>query len=160
MVIPLFGPNGKERSSQLRLDEVPNNGTRYVSPTTNERPVVMDIHPFNADKLRDVKVPLWITEREESRRCATTAGLCCVALMSVTMWTRKDDKGNVTALPEWQSIELRERNVYIAFDSDVTTKAPVRKALTKLKTTSLKGRGAFVHTVYLPSGEGRCRGRS
>ena len=23
MVIPLFGPNGKERSSQLRLDEVP-----------------------------------------------------------------------------------------------------------------------------------------
>ena len=116
----------------------------------------MDIHPFNADKLRDVKVPLWITEGVKKADAATTAGLCCIALMGVTMWTRKDDKGNVTALPEWQSIELQERNVYVAFDSDVTTKAPVRKALTKLKTF-LEGRGAFVHTVYLPSGEGRAK---
>lgn len=151
LVIPIYGPDGEQQSAQLRLDVAPA-GMRYVSPARSERPVTMDVHPLNAPKLADASVDLWITEGVKKADAATSAGLCCLALMGVTMWTRKTDKGNVTALPEWEAIELRERNVYIGFDSDVTTKVPVRKALSKLKTF-LEGRGAFVHTLYLPNGE-------
>lgn len=151
LMVPIYGPDGEQQSAQLRLDVAPV-GMRYVSPARTERPVTMDVHPLNAPKLNDESVDLWITEGVKKADAATSAGLCCVALMGVTMWTKKGDKGNVTALPEWDAIELRERNVYIAFDSDVTTKEPVRKALAKLKTF-LENRGAFVHTVFLPDGE-------
>jgi hypothetical protein len=151
LIIPICGPDGEQQSAQLRLDVAPV-GMRYVSPARAERPVTMDVHPFNASKLSDESVDLWITEGVKKADAATSAELCCVALMGVTMWTKKNDKGNVTALSEWEAIELRERNVYIAFDSDVTTKEPVRKALAKLKTF-LENRGAFVHTVFLPDGE-------
>jgi hypothetical protein len=151
LMIPIFGPNGEQQSAHIRLDVAPV-GMRYASPARSERPVTMDVHPLNAPKLSDASVELWITEGVKKADAATSAGLCCIALMGVTMWTRKSDKGNVTALPEWDNIELRERNVYVAFDSDVTTKVPVRKALAKLKTF-LENRGAFVQTVYLPNAE-------
>jgi len=151
LVIPIYGPDGEQQSAQLRLDVAPV-GMRYVSPARVERSVTMDVHPLNAPKLSNASVDLWITEGIKKADAATSAGLCCIALTGVTMWTKKDDRGNVTALPEWDAVELRERNVYIAFDSDVTTKVPVRKALAKLKTF-LEGRGAFVHTVHLPNAQ-------
>jgi hypothetical protein len=151
LIVPIWGVTGEQESAQLRLD-ITEAGMRYKSPAKSERPVTMDIHPRNASKLSDPSVDLWITEGVKKADAATTRGLCCVALMGVAMWTKKDDKGNVTALPEWDAIELRERNVYIAFDSDVMSKPQVSKALSKLKAF-LEGRGAFVHTVYLPNGE-------
>jgi hypothetical protein len=151
LMIPIYGPSGEQESAQLRLDIAPVSA-RYASPARSERPVTMDVHPFNAPKLGDASIELWITEGVKKADAATSKGLCCIALMGVTMWTKRDEKGNVTALPEWESIELHERNVYIAFDSDVSTKTMVAKALGKLKTF-LKNRGAFVHTVYLPNAE-------
>jgi hypothetical protein len=138
LMIPIYGSEGEQESAQLRLD-IASVGLRYASPARSERPVTMDVHPLNAPKLADATVDLWITEGIKKADAATSKDLCCIALMGVTMWTKKDEKGNVTALPEWESIQLHERNVYIAFDSDVTTKQPVRKALVKLKTF-LEGR--------------------
>ena len=49
----------------------------------------------------------------------------------------------------------RDRTVYLAFDSDIVTKEPVRKALEHLGE-HLKRKGATVHVIHLPQ-EGQRR---
>jgi hypothetical protein len=67
-----------------------------------------------------------------------------VTLLGVQCW-RTDD---------WDRIALDERDVYIAFDSDVMVKRAVHTALEQLGEF-LAARGATVHYVYLPEDEGK-----
>ena len=62
-------------------------------------------------------------------------------------------RGGTTALADWESITLKERLVYIVFDSDVMTKTSVSQALARLKAF-LEGRHAHVRLIYLPTGPG------
>lgn len=148
LVIPIFDATGNEVSVQLRPDE-PLDGAKYVSPKKHEQQMHLDTHPRIIPKLRDASVDLWITEGIPKADSAISRGLCCVGLLGVWMAFRKNAKGGVEVLPGWDSIVLRERNVYIAFDSDIMDKPNVRQALTRLRTF-LNGRGAFTHVVYLP----------
>ena len=59
----------------------------------------------------------------------------------------------VQQIPDWEAVALNNRDVYVAYDSDVTAKPGVRAALARLKAF-LEGRGAAVWMVYLPPGEG------
>jgi uncharacterized protein DUF3854 len=55
-------------------------------------------------------------------------------------------------LADWEYIALKERWVYIGFDSDVMQKPDVHSALSRLKSF-LESRGATVRPIYLPPGE-------
>ena len=92
-----------------------------------------------------------MTEGLRKADAAVSRGLACVALMGVWTWRGTNDAGGKTALADWEGIALNERLVYLAFDSDVTTKASVQLALARLKRF-LESRGARVLVVYLPSG--------
>ncbi len=55
--------------------------------------------------------------------------------------------------PEWETVPLNGRKVYIAFDSDLMEKSQVRGALARL-SFFLKSKGAEVLFIFLPSSEG------
>lgn len=74
-----------------------------------------------------------------------------VALLGVWNWRGTNEFGGKTALPEWESIALNDRQVYIVFDSDVMLKPQVYAALVRFKSF-LEGREARVAVVYLPAG--------
>jgi Domain of unknown function (DUF3854) len=76
-----------------------------------------------------------------------------VALLGVWNWRGSNSEGGKTALAIWESVALKDRTVYIAFDSDVMLKPAVNDALVRLGAF-LKRRGANVAYIYLPSGDG------
>lgn len=154
LIVPTYNYKREKVTYQLRLDypvKMAKGGTlRYKSPRKDERRTFFDIHPRNADKLAGNE-PLWITEGVRKADAATSKGLCCIALMGVDMWQSKDVKDRPAALPEWSFVNLKGRDVFLAFDSDVMTNPKVQAALTRLRTY-LTGRHAIVHDVILPGG--------
>src|SRR5262249_36808050 len=113
--------------------------------------MVLDVPPSVQSKLGDPNVDLWLTEGARKADAAASAGLCCVALLGVWNWRGSNDLGGKLVLSCWDAIALNDRKVFIAFDSDVTTKPEVAKALARLKAV-LEQRGARVRIVQLPSG--------
>lgn len=152
LMIPMYeDASGAIASYQCRLDEPLEDGTRYKSPTRWERAVMMDMHPRIATNLKDVK-ELWITEGVKKADALLSRGIPCLALMGVEMWKARDEEGRSSALALWDKIPLAEMSIRIIFDSDVSTKPAVERALDKLKTFLVK-RDAFDTKVkYLPNG--------
>jgi hypothetical protein len=150
LVIPIYNAAGVKTTLQLRPD-APRGDAKYVSPKKGENEMRLDTHPRIITRLADKKIDLWITEGILKADSAISRGLCCIGILGVWMAFRKNSHGGVEALPGWDSVELRERNVYIAFDSDIVDKPQVRKAMIRLRTF-LQGRGAFTRDVRLPCG--------
>jgi hypothetical protein len=95
---------------------------------------------------------LWITEGCKKTLSGVGAGLCIIGLMGVDGWVvRMQPNLPSEPLPDWDEIELRRRQVFIAFDSDVMTKPEVKGARDRL-TVFLRKRGATVFPVYIPNG--------
>ena len=100
--------------------------------------------------LNDVEVPLLITEGAIKADSAASLGLVAISLAGVDGWMRKG-----AALPAWDDfVPLKGRQVLLAYDSDVTTKASVHAALVRLGNF-LRRSGARVEVVRLPPGENR-----
>jgi hypothetical protein len=95
--------------------------------------MVIDVPPGARDWLGNPSVPLWITEGARKADAGVSAGMCCLALLGVWNWRGKNDDGGLTALPDWELIHLKDRDVYLVFDSDVTLKPAVAAALRRLK---------------------------
>ena len=70
-------------------------------------------------------------------------------MSGVWNWRGTNELGGKTALPDWESIALNDREVFLVFDSDVMTKSGVHLALSRLKAF-LESRHARVKVVYLP----------
>lgn len=155
VLIPVWGAGGKVSLYQARPDapRVDPRGRAVKYETVAGARMVLDVHPVVRDRLADPAIPLWITEGVRKGDAAVSAGLCCVALLGVWNWRGTNAFGGKAALPEWESIALNDRIVYIAFDSDVMTKTSVFQALARLKAF-LDSRRARVQLVYLPSGPG------
>ena len=115
--------------------------------------MVLDVHPQVRSKLGDPKVPLWVTEGVKKGDALVSHGCITVALLGVNNYRGTNSDGGKTVLPDWESIALNDRRVYICFDSDVMLKAPVHSALSRL-ASFLRSRGAKVAFVYLPAGQG------
>lgn len=99
--------------------------------------------------LGDPRLPLWITEGSKKADALASQGACALSLTGVWGFKGKNELGGVVFLSDWDYIALGERTVYLAFDSDATTKRPVRQALERL-TEHLCRHGAHVLTVNLP----------
>src|SRR5215210_2867664 len=154
LLMPVFSPAGEVILHQSRPDEPrikDGKALKYETPYGSR--MTIDVHPSMRDRLGDPSVPLWITEGIKKGDSLTSRGLCTVTLLGVWNWRGTNEHGGKTALPEWEDIALNGRHVYIVFDSDVVVKPPVQHALRRFRAF-LETRGAELHIVYLPHGEG------
>jgi hypothetical protein len=152
LLIPLHNVHGKASGYQLRPDdprEVRRKRIRYETPKGARLQV--DVPPAAREHLADPSVDLVITEGVRKSDAAVSKGLCCIDLLGVWGWRGKNDKGGMTVLADWESIALKGRKVFLAFDSDVSCKPSVRIAMERLKAF-LEHRGATVKVIYLPAG--------
>ena len=154
MVVPLHSPTGKLVAHQTKPDkprkDKKGKAQKYETPhrTDKTKPGIhLDVHPRNAPKMGDASVPLWIVEGVKKADSLASRGECAVALQGVDGWRSNGP------LPEWNDIELRGRQVFVAYDSDASTNHRVRQALSSL-VSFLQSRGAIVRVVYIPSGTG------
>jgi hypothetical protein len=154
LLFPVHSPSDEVMLYQSRPDEPrikDGKAIKYETPSGSR--MTIDVHPFMREKLGDPSVPLWITEGIKKGDSLTSRGLCTATLLGVWNWRGTNEHGGKTALPEWEYIALEERKVYVVFDSEVMVKSQVHKALSRLRGF-LESRGAEVHVIYLPHGEG------
>jgi hypothetical protein len=153
--IPVWGVQGEIVSYQIRPNEprIGRNGkpVKYETPAGSH--MALDIPPTIRHLIPDPAIPLWITEGIKKGDALASHACCAVGLIGVWNWRGTNEHGGKTALPDWESIALNERLVYIVFDSDVMVKPPIHQALERL-AEFLKNRKATVRFVYLPSNNG------
>jgi putative DNA primase/helicase len=158
ILIPLYSPLGGKPLWQLRPDEprreVKGNKVKIrkyeLAPFSENR---LDAHPRIQPQLKNVSIPLWITEGVKKADALISAGECAIALIGVWNFKGKSRdplaNGSSVLLADFDAIAFNGRTVYIAFDSDVMRKTPVQQALARL-TAILRQRGAHVFHIYLP----------
>src|SRR5262249_33204306 len=149
LVIPLHDYRGEICGYQIRPDAprtLKGKIVKYESPAGSR--LTIDAPACVRDLLGLPDRPLWITEGSKKADAAAARGICCVCLLGVWGWRGKNEQGGSTALPDWESIALKGREVVLAFDSDVTIKKQVRAALCRL-TSFLNSRGARVRICML-----------
>src|SRR5437879_2093498 len=154
LLIPIWSAAGERASYQARPDEPrvrDRKPMKYETPSGST--MLLDVPPRARPGIGDPARPLFITEGVRKADAAVSRGLCCLALLGVWNWRGTNEWGGKTALPDWELVALKERQVYLVFDSDVMLKAPVHAALARLKAF-LESRGAHVALIYLPPGEG------
>lgn len=149
LLIPVINVHGEVALHQLRPNKprvVKGKALKYETPAGTR--MVLDVHFFAREQVGDPATPLFITEGIRKADAAVSIGLCCIGLLGVWNWRGSNDKGGKVALPDWESVALGKRDVYIVFDSDVMTKPEVHDALARLKAF-LESRKAKVCVVYL-----------
>jgi len=148
LLIPLHGTDGTVRLHQYRPDsprlDKDGRPRKYETPWRSR--LCLDVPPGVLAAIGEPAVPLWVTEGARKADAAVTAGLCCIALLGVDGWQSQG-----VTLPDWKDVPLRDREVVVAFDSDVMTKPSVAGALARF-TAWLDSRGAKVRHVILPDG--------
>jgi len=125
---------------------------KYDSPAGSSNR--LDCPPRSQKMLGNPQVPLWITEGSKKADALASRGACAISVTGVWGFKGKNQFGGITFLVDWDYVALRNRTVYLAFDSDVVTKEPVRKALEHIGE-HLKRKGASVHIIQLPQLEGQ-----
>lgn len=153
LLIPLYGSNGKPVSVQLRPD-TPRE-SRNGKPIKYEIPrgstLILDIPPSCTRLIGNPSMGLFVTEGIKKGDSLASLGLAAIALNGVWGWRGKNEQGGSVALAEWESIALKNRQVYIVFDSDSITNIMVQKAESRL-ARFLEGRGATVKILRIPLG--------
>jgi Domain of unknown function (DUF3854) len=154
LLIPVWGVAGQVVNYQSRPDtpRMNRDGDIIKYETPGKSRMRLDIHPHVRQRLGDPAVPLFITEGVRKSGAGVSIGLCCIALLGVWNWRGKNEQDGKVALPEWESVALNGRQVYVCFDSDVMVKPEVHAALSRFKPF-LEHRGAKVAIIYLPPGE-------
>jgi hypothetical protein len=139
LLIPIHDVEGQKGAVwQFRPDEP--DGDRKYELRAGDKPV-LDIPPSALPHLKDINVPLFVTESPLKADSGISNGLkCCIAVLGVSNWKGKG----------WTSIELDGRIVYLVFDNDYISNPQVRAMLRQLKDM-LEKRNAEVHIIKLPS---------
>jgi hypothetical protein len=154
LLIPVADVHGIRRFAQYRPDKPRSlNGkpAKYEIPPKTR--LVLDVPRGVAGKLTEPGVPLWITESPVKADAAVSAGLACIATFGVWGWKGTNAKGGRAALPDWDSIAVNGRPVFLVPDSDVAENPNVAHAARRLGGY-LAARDAIVRYVLLPSGPG------
>jgi hypothetical protein len=155
ILIPLRSVDGNEAGCQFRPDHPRTNRgkpVKYESPAGSSNRV--DCPPRCHEMLGNPQVPLWITEGSKKADALASHEACAISVTGVWGFKGKNQYGGITFLTDWDYIALKGRKVYLAFDSDIVTKEPVRKALEHIGE-HLRRKGASVHIIQLPQLEGQ-----
>jgi Domain of unknown function (DUF3854) len=154
LLVPLLRKDGSTWGYQYRPDSPrltdADRAVKYETPAGQR--AGLDVPPGAGSALDDPNIRLLVTEGTRKADSAWSHGLACVALPGVWSWRGTNLVGGKTALPEWHDVALNGRRVVLAFDSDVTSKRPVRAALTAL-AGYLESKGAKVEYLHLPDDE-------
>jgi hypothetical protein len=145
LVIPTYSPSGAA-GFRLRPNNPISPGRKYEQPYGVGS--ILDVHPFNLERVRNLDVELWVTEGEKTADSLASRGECVISIPGVHNFAVKDSKG-VEGLPCWEHVPLNARVVTVVYDSDARTNAGVLLALKRL-VALLENRGADVYVVYLP----------
>jgi hypothetical protein len=158
ILIPLWSVDGKEAGYQFRPDHPRTNGrgktVKYESPSGSSNR--LDCPPRCQNMLGNPQIALWITEGSKKADALASKGACAVSVTGVWGFKGKNQFGGITFLTDWDYIALKNRTVYLAFDSDIVTKEPVRKALEHIGE-HLRRKGATVQIIHLPQLEGQSK---
>jgi hypothetical protein len=146
LYVPMFSPDGITQGCQIRPDRPRKGGPKYESPAGSS-PVV-DVHPRMLEEVRHGSGPLLITEGAKTGDASTSRGIPTVVLAGVWMWCVPKVKP-YRLKSCFDHIQLADREVFVAFDSDCMAKANVQDALAAL-VAALEERGAAVKVIYLP----------
>jgi hypothetical protein len=147
LLIPVWNTRGEISNYQLKPDNLrsTDDGKPNKYETAANGRICLDVPTAARPLLHDAEAPLWITEGAKKVDAAVSNGISCtIGLLGVWMW-----RGEKRTLRDWDDIWLKNREVIIAFDSDVMTKASVRGALEAL-TSTLTYLGARVRYCLLP----------
>jgi len=158
ILIPLWSVDGKEAGHQFRPDHPRTNGrgkpVKYESPTGSSNR--LDCSPRSQKAIGNPQVPLWITEGSKKADALASKGACAISVTGVWGFKGKNQFGGITFLTDWDYVALKGRTVYLAFDSDIVSKEPVRKALEHIGE-HLKRKGGVVQIIQLPQLEGQSK---
>lgn len=148
LFVPMHGPGGGVTGAQIKPAHPPigpgGKAMKYVSRRNS--PNVLDVHPRNADRVRDPAQQLWITEGVKKGDALTSRGLCVVTLSGVYNWRSK-----LGTLGDWEDVPLRGRSVVVCFDSDARSNDQVLAAMRRLGNW-LVGKGAAEVTYVIVPG--------
>ena len=146
LVIPIANTQGEIVSHQLKPRNPRTFDKRIAKYEFAKAGVVcLDVPAQSRGYLDNSDVDLWITEGAKKVDSGLSNGLpCIIGVQGVWMWQQRG-----VALPDWRDIQLRDRTVIIAFDSDVMVTDSVRQALTGL-SSHLQHCGATVKYCLLP----------
>jgi hypothetical protein len=150
LVVPLYSPDGETVSYQLRPNKQRHKGPKYLTPRGGGN--IVDVHPLMRGAIKDVSVPLWITEGAKTGDALTSRGICTAVFAGVYNFAIKDTRSK-ELLPCFAHIPLQGRLVYIVYDADARTNADVQEALRRL-VARLEERGARVLVIYVPTVNG------
>lgn len=146
LLIPLYGPTGRQTSWQFRPDTPRSNDKgkvrKYEMP--RGRVAVVDVHPDNVDRIADPRVELFITEGIKKGDALTSLGLCVVTLSGVFNW-----RSTLGTLGDWEDVPLRGRAVTVLFDADAAKNRNVARAMARLGRW-LKSKQAKVRYIACP----------
>ncbi len=158
LLMPLYGPSGETVLVQIRPDDPRKSkeGKSIKYETPRGVSMRMDIPPSCTRWIGDPSKPLFVTEGIKKGDSLASLGLMAIALTGVWGWRGKNEQGGSAALPEWEMIALKNRQVYIVFDSDSITNSMVQKAEFRL-ARFLEGRGASVRILRIPFGPEGCK---
>lgn len=152
LVVPIRDTTGRTVAWQVKANEPRRDKAgkpiKYDTATGGRQ--CLDIPERSRAHLGNPNVPFWITEGAKKCDAGLSHGIrCIIGVQGVYGWRGKNEHGGTVALPDWEAIALNGRDVVLAFDSDVMTKASVRGALERL-STFLTQRGARVRYLLLP----------
>src|SRR5262245_14323809 len=127
LVIPIRNVTGELILHQVRPDD-PRYGKdgrviRYELP--KDAHLALDVPTAARGQLSKPNRPLFITEGSRKADSAVSHGLCCIAVLGVNGWRGSREDGALLVLPDWEEINLKNREILLIFDSDVMLKRPV-----------------------------------
>jgi hypothetical protein len=157
LVVPIRDTTGHIAAWQLKADSprVSKAGKPIKYDTATGSRQCIDVPSRSRPLLGDPAVPLWITEGAKKVDSGLSHGIrCIIGVQGVYGWRGTNAHGGRAAIPDWEAVALNGRDVVLAFDSDVMTKAAVRDALERL-SAFLKQRKAHVRFLLMPEGERR-----
>ncbi len=150
LLIPLLRIDGICWGHQYRPDSpriLKGKITKYENPKGQRNG--LDVPPGVAPMLADPTKPLMITEGIRKADAGACAGLCIVGLTGVWNWLCTNEFGGKTALPEFRDIAFNDRDVVVAFDSDMARNMDVAHAARELGAYCAT-RGANIAYLHLP----------
>jgi hypothetical protein len=153
LIIPLYNASGSKAGFQMRPDNprisAQNKPLKYETP--GQQTSVIDVPPASRYLLRNGQVPMLITEGALKADSAASQGLLCLAISGVYGFRGRNEYGSYTVLPDWEEIAFKNREIPIVFDSDVTEKESVYRALLRLHGW-IRMKGGDASVKRLPPG--------
>lgn len=159
MVLPYFNHKGiKNGYCRVKPSRPPcddkGKASKYLGP--KDQRVRIYFTRLRVEEYLDPHVPILITEGEKKALSASQHGVCTVGIGGVGCWSKKRSKdgngkpvGERELHPDLAELPWKEREVFIAFDSDRTSKPEVMREECSL-ARALAKQGAIVRIVELP----------